>query len=132
MQFQTRIGETGASLSGGQRQRIAIARAVAHRPRLLLLDEATSHLDLLTESLVDPNLDALTCTRVVVAHRLSTIQNADRILVLDIGRGTRFARRAHGFGRALRCPRAKPDRACGACLQSGLPGGLNGPGPPRP
>jgi ATP-binding cassette subfamily B protein len=83
MQYQTRVGEGGASLSGGQRQRIAIARAVAHRPRLLLLDEATSHLDLVTESLVDRNLDALTCTRVVAAHRLSTIRNADRIIVLE-------------------------------------------------
>jgi len=85
MQYETRIGEGGASLSGGQRQRIAIARAVAHRPRLLLLDEATSHLDVVTESLVDRNLDGLTCTRVVIAHRLSTVQNADLIVVLDNG-----------------------------------------------
>jgi ABC-type bacteriocin/lantibiotic exporter with double-glycine peptidase domain len=86
MQYETRIDEGGVSLSGGQRQRLAIARAVAKRPRLLLLDEATSHLDALTEAAVDRNLDALTCTRVVIAHRLSAIQNADCIVVLDQGR----------------------------------------------
>jgi ATP-binding cassette subfamily B protein len=85
MGYETRVDEGGRSLSGGQRQRLAIARAVAHRPRLLLLDEATSHLDVVTESLVDRNLDALSCTRVIIAHRLSTIQNADLIVVLENG-----------------------------------------------
>jgi ATP-binding cassette subfamily B protein len=85
MAYETRIEEAGGSLSGGQRQRLAIARAVANRPAFLLLDEATSQLDVITESLVDRNLDALLCTRVVVAHRLSTIQNADRIIVFDEG-----------------------------------------------
>ena len=100
MRYDTRIDEGGGSLSGGQRQRLAIARAVAHRPPLLLLDEATSHLDVITESLVDRNLDVLSCTRVVVAHRLSTIQNADCIVVLDAGRivetGTHRDLLAHG------------------------------------
>jgi ATP-binding cassette subfamily B protein len=86
MRYDTRIDEGGGSLSGGQRQRLAIARAVAHRPPLLLLDEATSHLDVITESLVDRNLDVLSCTRVVVAHRLSTIQNAHCIVVMEAGR----------------------------------------------
>ena len=85
MQYETRIDEGGGSLSGGQRQRLAIARAVATRSRLLLLDEATSHLDAQTEAAVDCNLDALSCTRVVVAHRLSTVQNADLIVVLEDG-----------------------------------------------
>ena len=85
MGYETRIDEAGQSLSGGQRQRLAIARAVAGRPSLLLLDEATSHLDTLTESLVHRNLDALSCTRVVIAHRLSTVQNADLIVVLEDG-----------------------------------------------
>jgi ABC-type bacteriocin/lantibiotic exporter with double-glycine peptidase domain len=85
MAYETRLEEGGGSLSGGQRQRLAIARAVANRPAFLLLDEATSQLDVITESVLDRNLDALLCTRVVVAHRLSTIQNADRILVLDGG-----------------------------------------------
>jgi ABC-type bacteriocin/lantibiotic exporter with double-glycine peptidase domain len=85
MAYETRIDEGGCSLSGGQRQRIAIARAVAHRPQLLLLDEATSHLDVVTESIVDRNLDELPCTRVVIAHRLSTVRNADLIVVMDNG-----------------------------------------------
>ncbi|HEU4387523.1 MAG TPA: peptidase domain-containing ABC transporter [Blastocatellia bacterium] len=85
MQYETLISEGGASLSGGQRQRIALARALADKPSILLLDEATSHLDVVTEDLVDRNLAALSCTRIVVAHRLSTIRNADQILVLDHG-----------------------------------------------
>ncbi|MGW4523985.1 peptidase domain-containing ABC transporter [Amycolatopsis sp. NPDC004378] len=86
MRYETLLGEGGSGLSGGQRQRLALARALATTPTFLLLDEATSHLDLATEALVDHNLSALACTRIVIAHRLSTVQNADRILVLDQGR----------------------------------------------
>lgn len=86
MGLETQLAEGGAGLSGGQRQRLAIARAVAHRPAVLLLDEATSHLDVLTEQRVDVNLSALACTRIVIAHRLSTVRNADLIVVLDNGR----------------------------------------------
>ena len=85
MGYETRADEGGRHLSGGQRQRLSIARAVAHKPALLLLDEATSHLDATTEALVDRNLDALACTRVVIAHRVSAVQNADLIVVLDEG-----------------------------------------------
>ncbi|HZU25973.1 MAG TPA: peptidase domain-containing ABC transporter [Bryobacteraceae bacterium] len=85
MAYLTRVDEGGSSLSGGQRQRLAIARAVVNRPALLVLDEATSQLDVLTEAVVDRNLDRLSCTRVVVAHRLSTVRNADLIVVLDRG-----------------------------------------------
>jgi ATP-binding cassette subfamily B protein len=85
MGYETRVEEGGSTLSGGQRQRLAIARAVANRPPFLLLDETTSHLDVTTESLVDRNLDRLSCTRVVVAHRLSTIRNSDLIVVLHDG-----------------------------------------------
>ena len=85
MGYETRVDEGGRSLSGGQRQRLAIARAVAKKPKLLLLDEATSHLDVVTEALVDCNLDALSCTRVVIAHRVSAILNADLILMLHGG-----------------------------------------------
>jgi ABC-type bacteriocin/lantibiotic exporter with double-glycine peptidase domain len=85
MGYDTVIAEGGIDLAGGQRQRLAIARALAHRPTFLLLDEATSHLDALTESIVDQNLSELKCTRIVIAHRLSTVRNADLILVLDEG-----------------------------------------------
>jgi ABC-type bacteriocin/lantibiotic exporter with double-glycine peptidase domain len=84
--LDTTLAEAGAGLSGGQRQRIALARAVLGRPSILLLDEATSALDARTESVISHNLGELCCTRIVIAHRLSTVRNADRILVLAGGR----------------------------------------------
>jgi ATP-binding cassette, subfamily B, bacterial len=86
MGYETRIAEGGSGLSGGQLQRLAIARAVVHQPAILVLDEATSHLDVQTEHQVQQNLNNLSCTRIAIAHRLSTVQNADCILVLDAGR----------------------------------------------
>jgi ABC-type multidrug transport system fused ATPase/permease subunit len=86
--LDTPIGHRGTTLSGGERQRIAIARALLRRPRILLLDEATSQLDAVNELTVRALIEAvaLTTTVVVVAHRLSTVTSADRILVMDAGR----------------------------------------------
>jgi ABC-type bacteriocin/lantibiotic exporter with double-glycine peptidase domain len=86
MGMHTMVSEGGTNLSGGQRQRLLIARALALRPRILLFDEATSALDNRTQAIVSESLDRLKVTRVVVAHRLSTIRNADRIYVLQTGR----------------------------------------------
>ena len=81
-----RVGVDGSSLSGGQRQRLSLARALARDPALLLLDEATSSLDLALEARIHANLAGLGCTRIVIAHRLATVRDADRILVLQEGR----------------------------------------------
>lgn len=86
--YDTVIGDRGVRLSGGERQRIAIARAVAHRPQILVLDEATSSLDTESERQVQASIDAVIkeTTAIVIAHRLSTVMHADRIVVLEQGR----------------------------------------------
>ena len=85
--YQTNIGDRGGRLSGGQRQRVCIARAVLKNPPIMILDEATSALDTQSERLVQSALDSLMKNRtsIVVAHRLSTIRNADLICVLNDG-----------------------------------------------
>ncbi|MCH2394942.1 thiol reductant ABC exporter subunit CydC [Oceanibaculum sp.] len=92
----TRVGERGTSLSGGQRQRVAIARAFLKDAPVLVLDEATSHLDAVNEQAVRAALDRLQQgrTTIVIAHRLSTVRGADRIVVLDQGRVVETGRHA--------------------------------------
>lgn len=88
--YDTPVSEDGGTLSGGQRKRVALARALLCDPKVLVLDEATSDLDTLAEATLTRNLDGLHCTRIVIAHRLSTVATADRIYVLDEGRIVEF------------------------------------------
>ena len=85
MKFETLLSSEAELISGGQRQRIVLARALMNRPKILFLDEATSAMDNISQKKVKNNLDELGITRIAVAHRLSTIIDCDRILVMDKG-----------------------------------------------
>jgi subfamily B ATP-binding cassette protein MsbA len=99
--YDTVVGERGVKLSGGQRQRIAIARAILKDPRVLILDEATSSLDTESERLIEDALEKLLVgrTTLIIAHRLSTVRRADRLVVLDHGRIVELGTHAELFAR---------------------------------
>lgn len=86
MGMHTVVAENGSNLSGGQRQRVLIARALVLKPSILIFDEATSALDNRTQAIVTESLKQLKATRILVAHRLSTLRHADRIYVIERGR----------------------------------------------
>jgi ABC-type bacteriocin/lantibiotic exporter with double-glycine peptidase domain len=86
MGYETLLSTGGLSLSGGQRQRVALARAFASQPSIVLLDEATNQLDSVTERTIQDNLRKIRATKIIIAHRVSTISEVDRIMVMDTGR----------------------------------------------
>jgi ABC-type bacteriocin/lantibiotic exporter with double-glycine peptidase domain len=92
MGYHSLLVDRGGSISGGQRQRLALARALVNKPSILLLDEATSSLDAISERKIHAALSRLKCTRVVIAHRLSTVRNADVIVVMDKGKVVELGR----------------------------------------
>ena len=101
MQLETLLSDSGGNISGGQVQRIAIARALITNPKVLIMDEATSALDNKAQQHITETINQLGITRISVAHRLSTIQNADQIVILERGKpsesGNWDSLRNHGY-----------------------------------
>ena len=134
MGYDTMLADGGSSLSGGQRQRLSLARALVRNPSVLILDEATSALDAVTEREVQNQLRNLRCTRMIVAHRLSTMIEADKIIVLDKGHVVGIGRHAELL---VTCPayrtlvRSQAD-VSGNPLAVPLPAGVRTPPPALP
>ncbi|GFN31659.1 peptidase domain-containing ABC transporter [Paenibacillus xylaniclasticus] len=85
MKYDTMLSEAASNLSGGQRQRVAIARCLVHSPKVIVFDEATNALDSINEQRIEQYLSSLACTRIIIAHRLSTVMDADQIVVMEHG-----------------------------------------------
>jgi ABC-type bacteriocin/lantibiotic exporter with double-glycine peptidase domain len=122
--YETPLADGGAGLSGGQRQRLALARALVCRPSILLLDEATSHLDAESEREVLAELESLRATRLVIAHRLSTVVRADKILVMENGEIVEQGRHEELVsrgGRYAELVRAQLSRPAAAGVDSATP-----------
>ena len=86
--YETIIGERGVGLSGGQKQRISIARALAKKTPILVLDDSTSALDMETEHMIQKSLTQIPATKIIIAHRISAVRNADEIIILKDGKIT--------------------------------------------
>jgi ATP-binding cassette subfamily B protein len=128
--YETRVGERGLKLSGGEKQRVAIARALLKNPAILIFDEATSALDSKTEKAIQAQLEQAAAgrTALVIAHRLSTVMNADEIVVLDQGRiverGTHAGLLARGGDYARMWALQQEEREEARALQSAEPGAV--------
>lgn len=100
MNYNTLISEMGMNISGGQRQRIVLAKALLNKPSILILDEATSSLDYVNESKIDNYLKEINCTRIIIAHRLTTVIDSDLIVVFDKGRIVDYGNHQKLMGRS--------------------------------